>query len=48
MIVFYKTPVQNYSTITSRCISKPKRRVKKIKQVSKINKIFLESLGFKV
>jgi hypothetical protein len=48
MIVFNKNSVHNRSPDISRPVSKDRRRVRATKAITKKNKIFLRSLGFKI
>ena len=48
MIVFNKIPVSSRTPDISRTVSKDRRRVRATKTITKNNKIFLRSLGFKV
>lgn len=48
MIVFDKNPVHTRTPDISRTVSKGRRRVRATKVITKKNKIFLRSLGFKV
>lgn len=47
MIDFNKKEALCGKKVISSRITKESRRIKKIKKVSKCNKLFLESLGFK-
>lgn len=48
MIIHYKNPSLNIKRLTPLTITKVHRRNTKVKKLTKTNKEFLKSLGFKV